>query len=216
MDALRAEFGLDPSTRTVLFSFDASSFVERKNPHALVRAFASAGLAADGWVLILKTRHLPANASLRTLVRTTPGTLLIDRAAPAEEAASLLDLADIYASPHASEGFGLTIAEAMSCGKPVIATDFGGSTDMLDASCGFPVPYTRWCLKQAIGPYAAGTEWARIDEGALVHTLRTVANLPLDALAAIAAAAQLRIATTLSAAAVGARMHTMLNDIIAQ
>jgi glycosyltransferase involved in cell wall biosynthesis len=33
---------------------------------------------------------------------------------------------DCYVSLHRSEGFGLTIAEAMLLGKPVIATRYGG------------------------------------------------------------------------------------------
>jgi glycosyltransferase involved in cell wall biosynthesis len=214
--ALRAELGLSPGTRTVLFSFDASSFLERKNPHALVRAFGRAGLAADGWALILKTKHLAPAASLRALVKATPGTLLVDRAAPADEAAALLDLADVYASPHASEGFGLTVAEAMGCGKPVIATDFGGTTDLLDASCGFPVSYTTWQLDHDLGPYAVGTEWAHIDEAALALTLREVAALSQGALAAVGEAARARVATTLSPAAVGARIQALLQDVFAE
>jgi glycosyltransferase involved in cell wall biosynthesis len=212
--ALRAELGLTPDTRTILFSFDASSFLERKNPHALVRAFGRSGLVGEGWALVLKTKHLAATSSLSTLAKDTPGCLLINRAASPGEAAALLDLADIYASPHASEGFGLTIAEAMSCGKPVVATDFGGTTDLLDASCGFPVAYSPWQLEDALGPYGAGTAWARIDEDALAHTLRRVAALPTKALAKIGAAAQARVVARLSAAAVGSRMRALIGDVI--
>ena len=214
--ALRAELGLAPGTRTVLFSFDASSFLERKNPHALVQAFGRAGLATEGWALILKTKHLAPTAPLRALVQATPGALLVDRAAPADEAAALLDLADVYASPHASEGFGLTVAEAMGCGKPVIATDFGGTTDVLDATCGFPVNYVPWQLDRDLGPYCAGTEWARIDEDALARTLRHVAALSPHALAAVGAAARARVLATLSPAAVGARMRALLQDVLAE
>ena len=41
---------------------------------------------------------------------------------------------------------GSTIAEAMAMGKLVVATDYGGSADFLDAQCGFPgaaTGYTR-------------------------------------------------------------------------
>jgi glycosyltransferase involved in cell wall biosynthesis len=139
----------------------------------------------------------------------------VDRAAAPREAAALLDLADVYASPHASEGFGLTVAEAMACGKPVIATDFGGTTDILDAHCGFPVRSVPWQLDHDLGPYAAGTTWARIDEDALARTLRQVAGLSQDALAAIGEAARARVAATLSPGVVGARMRALLDDVLA-
>jgi glycosyltransferase involved in cell wall biosynthesis len=214
--AMQAELGLAPGTRTVLFSFDASSFLERKNPHALVRAFGRAGLADEGWALILKTKHLAPTEPLRSLVKATPGVLLLDRVTRAEEAAALLDLADIYASPHASEGFGLTVAEAMACGKPVIATDFGGTTDLLDASCGFPVGYATWHLEHDLGPYAAGTTWARIDEEALARTLRLVAGLSQEALVVIGEAARARIAAILSPAAVAARLTALVQNVLAE
>jgi glycosyltransferase involved in cell wall biosynthesis len=214
VSALRAEFGLSPGTRTMLFSFDATSYLERKNPHALVRAFGCTGLATEGWALILKTKHLAPADPLRSLVRATPGALLVDRAAPADEAAALLELADVYVSPHASEGFGLTVAEAMACGKPVIATDFGGTTDMLDGSCGFPVDYAAWQLDHDLGPYPAGTEWALIDEDALALTLRTVAAMPQGALTAVGEAARARVEASLSPLAVGARMRALLEDIL--
>src|SRR5207245_6112526 len=41
---------------------------------------------------------------------------------------ALYHLCDCYVSLHRSEGFGLTPAEAMAMGKPVIATGYGGNT----------------------------------------------------------------------------------------
>ncbi|OPY58749.1 MAG: putative glycosyltransferase EpsF [Pelotomaculum sp. PtaU1.Bin035] len=43
----------------------------------------------------------------------------------------LLPLFDIYVSPSLMEGFGISIAEAMSQGLPVVATEVGGVTDFL-------------------------------------------------------------------------------------
>ena len=50
-------------------------------------------------------------------------------------------LARSYASLHRSEGFGLTLAEAMHQGVPVLATDWSATAEFIDAEVGFPVPY---------------------------------------------------------------------------
>lgn len=46
-----------------------------------------------------------------------------------EEVKTLYASADVYAHPARGEGFGITIAEAMLCGLPVITTDVGGHMD---------------------------------------------------------------------------------------
>jgi len=60
---------------------------------------------------------------------------------------SLHELIKLYQSSHCflfptrGEGFGLTLAEAMSTGMPCIATNYSGVTDFFDSSVGFPVRY---------------------------------------------------------------------------
>ncbi|WP_052730233.1 glycosyltransferase [Sphingomonas sp. SRS2] len=175
-----ARLGLPADRRTILYIFDGSSYLVRKNPAALVRAFSASGLAARGWSLILKTKHLndrpEEGAAFHALAEETEGVVLIDRAMAADELADLTALADLYASPHCSEGFGLTIAEAMAAGKPVVATDFGGSRDFLDANVGWPVKWHAWRLDQDFGHYTEGGQWARIDEPALSATLIRAAD----------------------------------------
>lgn len=200
-----ARLGLAADRRTILYIFDGSSYLVRKNPAALVRAFSASGLAARGWSLVLKTKHLhdrpEEGEAFRALAEGTDGVVLIDRAMAAEELAELMALADLYASPHCSEGFGLTIAEAMAAGKPVVATDFGGSRDFLDASVGWPVKAHPWRLEQDFGHYTEGGDWARIDEPALAATLARAAEA-VEAGDDKGAAARDRIAGQLSYAAV--------------
>ena len=171
--ASRQRLGLPGDRRTILYTFDGSSYLVRKNPAALVRAFAASGLAARGWSLLLKTKHLldrpEEGAALQSLVDATEGVVLMDRSMTADELAELLATADIYASPHCSEGFGLTVAEAMAMGKPVVATDFGGTRDFLDAESGWPVRAHPWTLDQDFGHYTSGGSWARVDEPALTR-----------------------------------------------
>jgi O-antigen biosynthesis protein len=206
--AALARHGLAADARVIFYLFDGSSYLVRKNPAALVRAFSASALAAQGWALVLKTKHLmdrpDEGVAFRDLVQSTPGALLIDRTLDEAELADLLTLADIYASPHCSEGFGLTIAEAMAAGKAVVATDFGGSRDFLDAATGYPVKARPWTLDRDYGHYRAGGTWGRIDEPALAAALLQAADAITGGDTARQAAARDRIATMLSTDAVAA------------
>ncbi|RYB02177.1 rhamnan synthesis F family protein [Lichenibacterium ramalinae] len=204
-------FGLAPQKRHILYAFDGSSFLARKNPQVLIRAFRAAGLARAGWQLVLKTKHvfdLPTEGrALLDLVGTAGDVVVIDQPLSRTDLAALFALCPIYASSHASEGFGLTIAEAMEMGKVVVATDYGGSRDFLDPSCGFPVKAREVALEQSHGPYLRGAVWGEIDEEALAAALReAVESVVSGAAAEIGTAARSRIRADLSVAAVAAAM----------
>lgn len=199
--------GVDPAHRVILYVFDGSSYLVRKNPAALVRAFDAAGLAARGWTLLLKTKHLhdrpEAGTALAALVDETPGAVLLDRAMTPEALRALMSVADVYASPHCAEGFGLTVAEAMAAGRIVVATDYSGTADLLTAATGFPVPAHRWVLGEDHGHYLRGSGWARIDEPALAAALLRAAEAAERGDGAIGATARAAVAERLSYAAVG-------------
>ena len=52
-------------------------------------------------------------------------------------------LSDCYVSLHRSEGFGLTIAEAMALGKPAIATAYSGNLEFMTAENSYLCPAPR-------------------------------------------------------------------------
>jgi glycosyltransferase involved in cell wall biosynthesis len=161
--------------RKILYIFDGSSYLARKNPVALLDAFEIAQLERRGWALTLKTKNLKESGEqgfhLKERCSVTPGVTLIDRPMPPAELGQLLEDADIYASPHTSEGFGLTLAEAMAAGKTVVSTDFGGPRDFLHADTGYPVPYDLVRLDRDHGHYQSGGEWAQVDVAALAVAL---------------------------------------------
>jgi glycosyltransferase involved in cell wall biosynthesis len=218
IDQLKRELGLEVQHRMILYSFDASSYLVRKNPIALIHAFNRAGLASNGWRLVIKTKHLSEakadGLTLAVAAERCAGTVLVDRSMGVDAARTLMDAADIYASPHASEGFGLTIAEAMARGKPVIASDYGGSTDFLDASCGFPIRCTPWELDRDEGAYPKGTVWGRVDEDQFAETLATMGTLDPEEQAAIGAKARQRIEIQLSPATVAQQIRDSIDSLL--
>ncbi|QIB34482.1 rhamnan synthesis F family protein [Ancylobacter pratisalsi] len=217
---LRRRCGLGEDTRVILYIFDASSFLVRKNPHALVRAFARSGLGARGWQLVLKTKNIDSAhkdaADLLELCRSTNGVVLLDLSMPAHELNVLQDTADIYASSHCSEGFGLTIAEALARGTPVVATDYGGSRDFLNASTGFPVRYEDWTLSEDVGAYGAGTSWAKVDETHFAECLVAAAALSPEERAMLAERARAHLRNTLSPQAVARQMEDSVSRLLSE
>jgi glycosyltransferase involved in cell wall biosynthesis len=216
--AMLKQLGLPVDARVILYTFDGSSYLVRKNPHVLVQAFAQSGLAARGWRLVLKTKHLmdrPEDGkAFAALAASSTGVVLIDEPMAHEELACLFATADIYASPHRSEGFGLTVAEAMAAGKLVVASDYGGSRDFLDATCGFPVPVKVVTLDQDFGHYTKGGVWSEVDRNAFMRALVDAADQIEAGNLALGGRARARIHAQLSADAVATEITVALDRLI--
>jgi glycosyltransferase involved in cell wall biosynthesis len=216
--SVRRELSLLEHERIILYAFDASSYLARKNPFALIRAFARSCLADSGWRLVLKTKHISGSPGegkrLQEDACGFPGVILIDRSMNTAAMGELMGAADVYASPHCAEGFGLTIAEAMAMGKIVVATDYGGSRDFLDGTCGFPVNYRLEELDVDHGPYARGAVWAQVDEDHLTDSLIRAAELSRCGDFSLGDAAQHRVGALLSPAAVSAKMRESLIRVL--
>ena len=178
--SLRERYSIPVDARLILYAFDGSSFLARKNPFALIRAFKASKLARMGWHLVLKTKHLfdvpERGEELLNAIGNSKSITIINTPLTPCDMDLLFEEMEIYASPHCSEGFGLTIAEAMSRGKIVVATNYGGSKDFLDATCGFPVKAKIVSILENFGPYQAGGQWAEIDEDSLSIALQQAAD----------------------------------------
>ncbi|VTU13761.1 sugar transferase, PEP-CTERM/EpsH1 system associated [Variovorax sp. SRS16] len=175
----KAHFGLPENTFTFLFTFHMVSVMERKNPLGLIRAFKAAFTEEEPVRLVLKTSfsdRYPAefNALRSAAAAAGAAITLIDEVYTPDEVLSLMDACDAYVSLHRSEGLGLTLAEAMLMGKPVIATAFSGNMDFMDDGNSLLVPYELVKLDEPIPPYDAGLQWAEpsLDHAAqLMHRL---------------------------------------------
>jgi len=179
----------------VLTCFDFDSVVERKNPAGSIEAFRRAFPAAgSGPRLLIKSvngeLHPDALAALRARCADRPDIRIVDRYLRRGEQARLIASCDVFLSLHRAEGFGLMLAEAMAAARPVIATDYSGSREFLDATCGFPIPWQETPIPDGAGPYR-GT-WAEPDLDAAAERLRSLVADP-DGSARIARAAQRRV-----------------------
>ncbi|MGO4608694.1 glycosyltransferase family 4 protein [Variovorax sp. 2RAF20] len=159
----KRHFGLSGTDFTFLFTYHMMSVMERKNPKGLIRAFKQAFTPDEPVRLVLKSsfgdRHPEQMKELRDAARGANVTIIDDIFSP-DEVLSLMDACDVYVSLHRSEGLGLTMAEAMLMGKPVIATAFSGNMDFMSEDNSLLVPYERVKLGSPIPPYDADLEWA--------------------------------------------------------
>jgi glycosyltransferase involved in cell wall biosynthesis/SAM-dependent methyltransferase len=155
-----------------LFSFDFYSVFERKNPLAVVEAFKRAFAPNEGPQLIIKSingdKHLVDLERLRWAAAERPDILVWDGYVDPDEKNALMASADCYVSLHRSEGFGLTMAEAMAFGRPVIATGYSGNLAFMNDRNSHLVPFGPAQVPQGCPPYLPGTPWAEpdIDEAA--------------------------------------------------
>lgn len=176
----RTRLGLDDRF-TVLFSFDFLSVAARKNPLGLVEAYRRAFGPSDGCRLVLKSINgevFPDERErLLDAVADRDDIDVWDRYLSSRDRLALVALADCYASLHRSEGLGLTMAEAMALGTPVVATAYSGNLDFMDESTAMLVPAT----EVRIGPghyYPADGHWADPDLDVAAAHLRALRDDP--------------------------------------
>jgi glycosyltransferase involved in cell wall biosynthesis len=101
---------------------------------------------------------------------------IIDTVIPKAEIDGLIAACDCYVSLHRSEGFRVTIAEAMRLGKPVIATAWARNMEFTTPGNSLLVRYEFVTLKRDCGPYRRGTTWAEPDldhAASLMHNVVT-------------------------------------------
>ena len=165
-DAVRRGLNIPPDVFTFLFIFDFQSEIERKNPFAVVEAFKMAFSPSDKAMLFLKTSHSEFNKKeFYRLLNFVKGynVTIADSVYTKEQVYSLMNACDCYVSLHRSEGFGLTMAEAMVLGKPVIATGYSGNMDFMHKDNSFPVDYRLVEVDGDYGAYKKGNVWAEPD-----------------------------------------------------
>lgn len=159
-----------------LYCFDARSGLNRKNPEAVLKAFHTA-FPDGGAELTLKISGV-AHAQevinyIHSLCKKIKNVHIITDVLDRESMSLLYCKHDVYISLHRSEGYGLTIREAMLHGLHVVATGWSGNMDFMDGELTHPVPYTLIPLREEQGPLKGlKGQWAEADTDAAASILR--------------------------------------------
>jgi len=168
--ATRADFGLPCSAHLFIFSFDACSTAQRKNPMAVVDSFQRAfpiGSSIDVSLVVKVMRgERMGNAYRRLKERASfdKRICIVEQTLSRDVLLDLYRACDTYVSLHRCEGFGRGIAEAMLLGKSVIATAYSGNLDFCTDQTSLLVPVSRFStVLSGEYPQATGLHWADPD-----------------------------------------------------
>jgi glycosyltransferase involved in cell wall biosynthesis len=210
----RTELGM-PEGFLFLFCFDYDSVFRRKNPLAVVVAFRKAFGDRAGAVLYIKTtnaeRHVAEDQELRAAATGRSDIVIRDSYVTSDDYFSILDACDCYVSLHRSEGFGLTIAEAMALGKPVISTAYSSTMEFANESNSFPVPARLIEVGDGAPPYPPHSRWAEPDIAvATAQMARVYADR--SGAAAVGARARADIEALHSPSARGPMLRSLLDE----
>lgn len=178
----RRHFGISESAYVFVFFFDLTSYIERKNPFALLSAFAKLRArrpyADVQLVMKANNKHVDPAAFSRFLSAVRPferHALVIDHTLSDNEVKGLVRAGDAFVSLHRAEGFGFGLAEAMYFGKPVVATAYSGNVDYMTPETSHLVPYRLVPVQEGQYPFSAGQVWAEPDvDEAAAHMIALV------------------------------------------
>jgi len=179
----RGVYGIPEHDYLFTFVFDWHSSSARKNPLAVIEAFTSAFGPDSGASLLLKSIQgidFPAEFEQVALAASRhPNIHLLDRHVSWREKNAIMAGCDCYVSLHRSEGFGLTLAEAMWLGKPAIATAYGGNLEFMTPDNSRLVNYAMVPVGEAAAVSTSGTArypadavWADPDVDAAAAAMR--------------------------------------------
>lgn len=184
----RQRFGLQDGICEVLSLFDAKSSAVRKNPWGVLEAWQKAFPEPSATArLTLKVsdpgRDRSSADKLLALVSTRNDIRLTNERLNERDMEAFIGAFDVLISLHRSEGFGLTLAEAMAAGVAVIATGWSGNCEFMTAENSRLVPSTLVPVYDPEGAYTLvkgdpAQVWAEPDAPAAASVLRDLAADP--------------------------------------
>lgn len=197
-----------------LFIFNYHSSTERKNPFFLIEAFKTAFGDNDNVELVIKTvggkQHKKQKQRLEQCV--SKNIKIYDLELDKNSVDHLINTCDAYVSMHHSEGFGLTLAEAMYLGKPTIATNYSGNTEFMNDNNSFLIDYKLSYIENPDRNFCSKTLWANPLLSDAVEKLRNAYEFS-DLRTKKAVNAELFVKENLSFYAIGTIIKNRLNHI---
>jgi glycosyltransferase involved in cell wall biosynthesis len=138
------QYNISSDSKIYLTIFDSLSTTIRKNPEATLEAFTTVFKEDKNSVLIVKTHNLERSKDAQKALEAynnIPNVIIINEHFSKEKLHSLIQQSDVLISLHGSEGFGLTMAEAMAYGKIVVGTGYSGNLDFMNVNNSFLIQY---------------------------------------------------------------------------
>ena len=212
----REGFGLPGDAFVFLYAMDAGGIWGRKNPEALINAYLDEFSEQEGALCVVKVGNVQlVRAQMDALVESAAGrkdVIFMDELLNASDMSALFDSIDCYVSPHRSEGLGLTILEAMTAHKPVIATPYGGVADFVTESTAYPIDYRLVEVGPDNPPYPPGYIWAEPEIASIRRQMRHVFSNQSEARTKGNDASQ-SVRRLFSVETTAAAIHARLNQI---
>ncbi len=173
------------------FVFFASfEWVERKRADMLLKVFNQTFRRSEPVALVCKVinvnRATNVRAQIEALGLSARGgrvAFLYNKEFPYHQLGALYRSADCYVSVGRGEGWDLPLMEAMACGLPSIATDWGAHTEFVHEEIAYPLRLRGVVPADARPPYGKGFRWADPDPEHLAHLFRHVFEHPDEAAA---------------------------------
>jgi glycosyltransferase involved in cell wall biosynthesis len=157
-------YQIKPNSKVYVTIFDSLSTTIRKNPEATIESFIKVFNNDPESVLIVKTHNLERSKDAQKALEkynNIPNIIIINEHFSKEKLHSLIQKSDVLISLHGSEGFGLTMAEAMSYGKVVVGTGYSGNLDFMNVNNSFLIQYDFIKTSNTKGLIAEGLTLAR-------------------------------------------------------
>ena len=182
----RPDFDLPDEAFVFLCTFDFHSWLERKNPLAVMKAFMKAfPPERDDVVLLVKAsnghRYPEELRNLLNAAAADRRVMVRDQVIDASHMQALQRCCDAYVSLHRAEGFGLGLAECMAIGKPVIATAWSGNMEFMNTENSRLVDYTLVPVLEGQYPHAVGAVWAEANTDTAAAHMLELATFRSDA-----------------------------------